>query len=53
MQAVIQRDIPQRISAADAMHHPWFRSFGIGKPQQPSLELSYLIVCRSSPSFRL
>ena len=32
IQAMLTRDPAQRISAADAMHHPWFRNFGIGAP---------------------
>ena len=30
IQAMLTRDPAQRISAADAMRHPWFRHFGIG-----------------------
>ena len=34
IKAMLTRDPAQRISAADAMHHAWFRSFGIGAPVQ-------------------
>ena len=36
IQAMLTRDPAQRISAADAMQHSWFRNFGIGAPQSQS-----------------